>query len=205
MEHDSFERLLDALPKIAESVKQFESEAVQQQVIDGLLQTLMVGANPDADLNVWVDERPNRAPENDLGERVPDPSSNGQVKTGAQQKKKSKPLPRVDAVDFDWSPEGVESLAEFVDRKKPATMVDRNLVVVFYLSEIVKQQPITVGHIVSAFYSCGWNVPADPFNSVSVARSKAKGIDTSNRNELVLTHIGRNIVNNQLPRPAKTK
>lgn len=200
---DRFERLLDALPRIADSVKQFESEQVQQQVIDGLLQALMAPA-PTSDDGAAAAVPP--ADSEQEGPTPPtEPSVNGEAKPATARKRRNKSGPKVDAVDFDWSPANAESLSDFVARKQPRTKPEQNLVVIFYLEQVVKHSPITVGHVVSGFYACGWDVPTDPRNSLSVARSSTKGIETSNLDNIEMTHLGRNIVNNQLPRPAKAK
>lgn len=199
---DKFDRLLEAMPKIAESVNSFSSKDVQRSAFDALIAALGVKvhttATPVVSPNGTTAEPTAEAT---VVEPVPasEPTGNGSPATTKRPRKSSakKVFPRVK--DINFRPEGKVSLRDYAAAKVPETFDQKNLVLVRYLEEILELPGITVGHVLAAYDECGWRSPAIPDNSLMVTASQKLWLDTADTKAIKTTHSGRNVVQYDMP------
>jgi hypothetical protein len=194
---DHFERLLDAMPRIAEAVNAFTSEDNQRAALAALVGAL--GVAPGETRLAY--EIPAVPPgEGDVAEAtgqievdadaaVPEAiSSKG--KSGSRRRRASKkPEP---IRDLDFRPEGKQSFKEFEEEKHPKTIDQKNLTAVFWLEQIAEVPEISAGHVMAAYKERGWREPANPINALQATASRESWIDTKNMKAIVTTPSGRN-------------
>lgn len=209
MAEDRFERLLGALPRIADSVKQFESESVQQQVIDGLLQALMAGDGPvdEAAVNT-EDTSTDQAGEVDV-EETPTQGEKAPRRARAAKKNasmKAQPARRSTSsaisirTDINFRPDNIATLKTFVAEKKPKSLYSKIAVIIFWLIEHSDEQTVDAGAVAAGIREIGERQPADLGNTLSITAGSRYGyINARNRNDLTLTVLGDNLVRHDLP------
>ena len=103
------------------------------------------------------------------------------------------------AKDINFWPTDKQSLPDFAAEKQTTIIHEKNLVVVYYLEEVLGISPIDVSQVLAGYQACGWKAPADPDNSLSVTASKKGWLNTSDRKALSVTHKGRQAVLFDMP------
>lgn len=177
--------LLEAMPKIAEAVKAFP-EALQSQAFDALMQELK-STSP-----VSSSSKPKT------------PRKTSAKETSAPTTKRSRRRGPTTIKDLDLQPEGKESLSAFVDRKKPKTNYARNVVSVYYLTEVLGVTSVSINHVFTCYKDMGWREPTDLANSLAQTASHKRHLDTADLDDIKLTPAGRNHVQHDLPPDVKS-
>lgn len=209
----AFDRLLAAMPRIADAVNAFASEEIQRFAYSALLTAF--GLPPSASL-VGGDEQTPPADESPDAHTVGSnsgemPSPSGVTTSGNSGEKRRKPPRKAPAkksyqrVDVNFRPADGISLRDFVDKKEPASNFQRNLAIVYYFEEHLAQQAITVPHVLAGYRECDWKPPTDPENSLSKTASQYGWLVTSNREAITTTHAGRSFVEYEMPAKADKK
>lgn len=193
---NSFDDLLEQMPRIAEAVKAFP-EAVQPQAFE----MLMAEARGEATA-------------------TPAPPPAGGGRTSARRAKKArKPAASSDAKKparrtagkptwlrgYDMTPKGGVSFKDFVAEKQPNTNHDRNVVAAYYLKEVRGEARVTLDHVYSCYKEQGWREPVHFANNLALTAHRKGYLDTSNMDDIDLTPRGRNRVEQELPEQKKTK
>ena len=200
MGEDPFDRLLDAMPKIAEAVNAFSSLEVQRQAFDALLRAHgrvdVNSVTPDADVP------PAMEPSTDAQSETRTRSqSTTRKKTPSPSKKAASTAPTARGRTVTtWTPnrnlnvrpEGKQSLMDFVTEKNPRNGLEKNLVVVYWLQEILGKEAIDPSDVMAGYRACSWPVPSDLPNGLSVTGSKKGWLDTKSRKDIKLTLAGEN-------------
>lgn len=210
MHEDPFDRLLDAMPKIAEAVNAFSSPEVQRRAFDALLGNLAAAVN--------------EAPAGTTEERSPNPTESvdgpgrGAVKEepkvsadpadepkGSSRRSRGRATKKVWSANknINWMPAGTISLRDFADEKKPANNPERNVVIAYYLVEHLNRESFDVSDVLGGYKAAGWKFPGDPGNSLQVTASSQHWLDTSDMSKIKLLHQGINAVEHELPRVKK--
>jgi hypothetical protein len=212
---DPFDRLLDAMPKIAEAVNVFSSEEVQRRAFDALLATLgrtVTGHSDepptDAQWANWSAEVPAKSAlpaspagtsENGDGQRVT--NARGSRRSRVSTPKKTWTVNR----NINFAPADKPSLRDVVDEKKPKSNKDKNLVAAYYLAEHLGQETFDVSDVMGAFKFMAWPLPTNPANSLQVVASTLSWFDTKDMSKIQLTHIGSDYCEHKLPRSTKKR
>jgi len=203
---EDFERLLTALPRIAEAVNSFSSEHVQRSAFDTLMRELGLptpsatpttitpdGAQPDAN----SDPNDLRNVDTDIGaskEAAPNKRARG---TNA---KRNFTIPR----GLNFAPADKPSLEQVVAEMQPRTQHDKNLLACHYLSEIMQESDIDTGKVLAVYQAASWTAPAHPDTSRQNTASHHGWIDTANMKDIKVVWAGTNHVN-KMPTPQKAK
>lgn len=105
---------------------------------------------------------------------------------------------------LNLEPADKKSLRAFVAEKKPRSNQETNLVIVYYLEKVLGITGITPDHV----YTCYKNINEPTPVLVTSLRNtaSAKGwINTSESNNILVTTLGENMVEHDLPAPEKGK
>ena len=219
-----FDRLMEAMPDIAEAVNAFTLEDNQRAALEALLTAAGVRASAPAPSAVRTT----------LAAGPPLPTTDSAVKdeqaalpvvpetpSGAAaappvvpeaQAAKPKRVRKAAGVkkvysrvkDLNFRPEGKISLRDFWAQKAPGNNHERNLVIVRYLEEFLEIGAIEVGHVLAGYDEVGERSPAIPDNSLMVTASLKGWLDTSDMKAIRTTHGGRNAIQFDMPK-MKTK
>jgi hypothetical protein len=194
MSDDAFDRLLGAMPRIADAVKVLPPE-LQQAAYNDLVAAF--NGTPAVMPKPIATPEPescgaDRAEENEESENV-SPERKAPARKTAARKSSARKNWRADrSVDF-W-PDGKQSFESFAAEKQPRTNHEKNLVAIFWFEEIADLGEIGVNQVLAAFKDRGWNEPANPENALQVAASTKNWLDTSNMKKIATTSTGRNAV-----------
>lgn len=190
--------LLEQMPRIAEVVNTFESEAVQKQAFETLVAALDGKAAPSRP----SDTSPAKT-ESSASSGKPAPRR----RTKAAPKRKGQSVNPGEAVrEIDLRPDGKTSFADFVAEKQPKDNQEKYAVVVYWLEHIYELQPITIAHVAAIFRLFReWKEPKDIAKGVEMAGRRKGTVDWSDMNNLATTPTGRNFVDHDLPRQPKAK
>jgi hypothetical protein len=99
---------------------------------------------------------------------------------------------------LNLSPAGKKSAAEFMAEKSPANAMQKGVVSVYYLRDVVGLEKVSVSAVYTVFKTLGWPLPANLRNKLQQAGSKG-WLDTSDSEDIRLTSMGENLVEHQLP------
>jgi hypothetical protein len=195
--NENYERLVNAMPAIAEAVNAFSSPDVQRRAFEALLTALAptIGSSAASTEEAEGDE-------NGGDER--------QDKRGPRQRRRTRKATTRQEVtaarDLDFFPSGKASLRDFAKEKDPKTVDQRNLVAVYYLEQNLGIAEIGPAHVIAAYKTCNWREPSDAPKQLRNTASKLNWIDTSNSKAIKTTPTGRNTVQRDMPiakEPAK--
>jgi len=197
MDASNYEKLLEAMPAIAEAVNTFKSETVQQNAFQILIKSWL-GNLQAADI-----ERP-REPEpgNDCGTSCDKPGNEThkeEKQNGQKLRKKSNPTPPKVLGELDLKPDGKTSLKDFIAEKKPKSNEEHFAVIIYYLQYTLKTQGITRDHVHTCFKDIGAKCPVDIDAALRMAATRKGWIDTSNSTDLKVKVSGENFVEIDLP------
>jgi len=187
-------KLLAEMPRIAEAVNAFSSEAVQKQAFDALV-AAQQGKSPTKETSQTTPTR--RKPGRKTTRAKRDNND-----TGERKARRATGPPKM-IRDLDLAPKGKTSLKDFVAEKQPKTQHDRNTVSVYYLSRIAEKSPVTVDHVFTCYRLMNWR-PAPQFaNSLALTASRKGYIDTADSQDIKVTPHGDNHVAYDLPKKKK--
>ncbi|MGA6223084.1 hypothetical protein ACPESV_22455 [Streptomyces umbrinus] len=199
MGEQEFDKLLDSMPRIAESINAFTSKEVQRKAFDALVGALNI--SPAGAEEVEVDLLEN----NDNGidsESTTSDSFSESPQSSEAEKKRRKPKPKRDwtaVKDIGFRPEGKTSFKDFVEGKQPSTIDLKGLAAVYYFEQILELEEIGVGHVMAAYKEAGWRNPSNPQNSLQATSSRHHWLDTSNMKAIRTTQRGRDFVEHDMP------
>lgn len=101
--------------------------------------------------------------------------------------------------DFDFRPNGYQSLKEFYNMYVAKSNFEKNLIFVYYLQNILNADSITVDHIFSCYKHLGIKIPLFPQTLIDTKARKG-WIETSNLSSLKTTREGINFLEHDLPK-----
>ena len=134
--------------------------------------------------------------EEDTGSAKPKKPTKKLVKK-IKTKAKTPPTPKYDK-NLNLKPSGKKSFIDFAAEKKPTSNSHKIIVCVYYLSEEIKLPKINPNHIFTCFKVANWRIPKDLLSTLRESSSRTLGIDTSDPNNIRLTHMGENLVQHGL-------
>lgn len=212
MAEDQFDRLLDAMPRIAESVNAFSSEEVQRSAFQALVDALRLNGScsPGAPKvqDALTDEAESGAKaasddtnDTDTATDTDAKSSRRRVSRRTSGAKKNYIIPR----GMNFAPREKPSLEEFVAEKQPRNQHERNLAAVYYLSQVMEENPIDTGKVLAVYKAAGWSAPARPDQALRNTASAKSWIDTADTRDIKLAWAGENYLENKMPQPAAAK
>jgi hypothetical protein len=102
--------------------------------------------------------------------------------------------------DLNLKPKGKRSLADFVAEKKPNSNLEKITIFVYYLKHDLNIERINPSHVFTCFKDQNWRVPADLVNAMQFTASQKGWLDTSDMENVIITTIGENHVEHDLPR-----
>jgi hypothetical protein len=197
-----FERLLKALPDIASAVNQFESATVQEQAFEALVRALGLAEPPPAAAPAVAGMDFATSANGDLNGEAGEVETETTTTTTRRRRRPASTAVSADR-DIDFRPAGKQSFRDFVAEKKPATNDERNLIAVYYLEQILGMSRIGASHVLAAYKDCNWREPASPVNSLQVTASRKNWLNTADITAIRTTPPGRNMVEHDMPLPAK--
>lgn len=195
---EELEKLLEAMPKIAEAVNSFSSEDVQKSAFSTLVATFSGTANGTREQGVNGSSQVTDVDDADEEDNASgDGESANQREAQRVKKVRKAPQKRNYAIpkDINFRPDGKTSLRDFAAEKSPKTLAEKNLLLTFYFEEFLEVSDISTGHILAGYNECGWKPSNDPANSLATTASKNRWLDTSNMKAITTTHSGRNYIN----------
>jgi hypothetical protein len=205
----SLERKLRLMSKIAEAVKEFDDPEIKRAAFHLLASDLGVEAPPEptapADLRVvqpQIEEMANQ----DSASVVPDVEGKAQSGAARQPRARKAGSKKSWSIDkeVNFWPADKQSLREFADQKKPRSIEQKNVVIVYYLTEILGMSAVNVGQVLAGFVACQWKPSNAPDVSLRVTASKYAWLDTSDSKAIKLTHAGRRFVEFDLPKSVES-
>ncbi|WP_432477196.1 hypothetical protein [Nocardioides sp. GXQ0305] len=207
---DTFDRLLDAMPRIAEAVNAFGSEKNQRAALDALIRAIGVPdetgsadekANPVLRGLPTLQEPSAPAAKDEDHEESDDDNSPKQAKRRkGKNGKKSYNVPK----NLNFAPSGQPSLYEFIEEKKPRTNDEKSLLACYYLSEMMGFQDVTVERILAVYIAADWSPPAHPDSSLRGAAHRTGWIDTANTDSIKVTWKGETHIKSKMPGEKKS-
>jgi len=122
----------------------------------------------------------------------------GVTSAGSTSKKRVKSsAPSLDKM-LNLNPDDNQSWAEFSGSKNPRAAEKKVVVAVYYLTHILKLTAISANQAYTCFRHVGWKLPADFMNALH--RTGSLGwLDTSERENIIVTPAGINLVEHRLP------
>lgn len=122
-------------------------------------------------------------------------------KTSGSKKSRTKSIPRL-IKELNLVPKGKQSGKEFAEEKNPGNVRAKCVVCAYYLREVISVQEISVDHVYTFFKAAGWPIPSDLVNTLQQAGS-AGWLDTSDQKNILITPMGENLIEHELPKPSK--
>lgn len=208
---DTFERLLKAMPDIAEAVNAFSSEENQRAALDALVRAMGVTGTAPTISPTLAEPPKSEGNGNDSAGRSTEgvdnkietgppsgpPVTGGTARTAGRRRRPAKKLEPVR--DIDFRPEGKQSFKDLVEAKKPANIDQKNVLAVYWLEQVAEIPEIGVGHVMAAYKDRDWPEPTNPVNSLQATASRQHWIDTRNTKAIITTPGGRNQVKHEMP------
>lgn len=208
MPEQEFERLLDAMPRIAEVIKNFESGAMQQRAFDALVQsfgTVTTTGSQDTkpiSVNTSVDPKVTDQINQASPSQEAEPSiiSNPDARTSKTNGSRKRPRRQWTAErDIDFWPPGKKSFSDLVAEKLPTTMDQKNLIAVYWFEQEAEHEEINIGKILAAYKAVGWAEPRQADSRLRSTACREHWIDTSTMKAIKTTPGGRNMVQHRMP------
>lgn len=117
--------------------------------------------------------------------------------------KKTKSIISMDK-SLNLSPAGKTSAMQFGSEKSPSNVIQKSVVAVYYLRDVLELEKVTVEGVFTFFKTLTWPVPADLKNTLQQAGTHGF-LDTSDNQNIKLTSLGENLVEHDLPTKGKAK
>lgn len=194
MAQEQYDRMIAAMPAIAEAVNSFQSKSAQDLVLRTLLESL--GAKPPR--HAAADDDADAAtPAEEGSDESPAPRRTR--KTSGRRSGSNDP-----SMDDDLNihPAGVESLKEFFARSGQKNQNEAILAIVYWLQEIAKVETVGFDQIFTAFRLLGEKVPGSFGGKVSQTGSKG-WLKDSKSTSVTLSVAGTNHVEHEMLKRAK--
>lgn len=99
--------------------------------------------------------------------------------------------------NFDFRPNGKESLKEFFGKYDTKSNLEYNLIFIYYLQEVVGETNINVDMVYSCYRHLNLKVPVFP-QTLRDTRSRKGWIDTADSDNLKITREGRNFMEHEI-------
>jgi hypothetical protein len=94
-------------------------------------------------------------------------------------------------------------LREFYSQKGPGNFTEQNAVFVYYLNRIREIEDVTTNHVFTCYKEVGARLPGALYQSLLDTNRNKGWIDTSNMGKILISPIGENFVEHDLPRKNK--
>ncbi|MCU7493308.1 MAG: hypothetical protein HF300_15910 [Ignavibacteria bacterium] len=107
--------------------------------------------------------------------------------------------------EISLRPDGVKSFKEFVKEKDPKSDQEKCLVAVYYLKMNLNIENIDANYVFTCFKDAGWRTPANLTTTLTVLSSQKGWVDTSSLKSIVLTNLGEDYVEHDLPAKGKNE
>ncbi|MFF4163749.1 hypothetical protein [Streptomyces sp. NPDC001741] len=206
MGEQEFDKLLDAMPRIAESINAFTSKEVQEKAFDALATALNLSPAVSEEVEEYLPEDDEGEADSKFATMAPAIGSKGDaaVDSGAtapeRKRRKARPKRNWMAVkDIGFRPVGKVSFKEFIEEKQPSTIDLKGLTAVYYFEQILELEEIGVGHVMAAYKEAGWRNPSNPENALQATSSRHHWLNTSDMKAIKTTQRGRDWVDHDLP------
>lgn len=187
MSDESLSDTMQALRNIAAVVNAFESEEVQRRAFE-LLVRYVLGDHAAASAPSGTET-----------------SQEGQGQTTQRntrnrtRKPSAKPKGPTLRHDVDLSPDGLQSLKDFVSSiTQPNTHQGRQAVIIYWLTRIANFNSIDVNAVYTCYKELAWKPPVDLANSLSVTATRKRYFNTSDLSSIHLEQRGENYVEHEL-------
>jgi len=103
--------------------------------------------------------------------------------------------------DLDLKKSGnTPALREFYAQKKPETFTEQNTVFVYYLNRLREIEDVTPNHIFTCYKEVGARLPGALYQSLLDTNRNKGWIDTGDTARILITPIGENFVEHDLPK-----
>jgi hypothetical protein len=123
------------------------------------------------------------------------------TKKKAAGNKKQRASSKPDTVgNLNLRPEGKQTFIDFVKEKEPSNNWEKGTVAIFYLTRILGLEKAGLDHVYTCFLEASWRLPANIGNTLQVAASKQRWLDTSSMDDIRMTARGENLVKLDLPK-----
>jgi hypothetical protein len=134
----------------------------------------------------------------------PIPSAAKPINSG--KTKGSKKIKTIMSMDksLNLSPPDKVSAVQFATEKSPTNLMQKCVVAVHYLRDIIEMEKVTARAVFTFFKHLNWPAPADIKNTLQQAGT-AGWLDTADSEDIKLTSLGENLVEHDLPAKAKAK
>ena len=204
-ELSGLDALLTRMEAIAKAVNAFTSEAVQHEAFSALI-AAFEGKRHDGQRQVAAVPSSQQPLTGDAPEE-PTRREGRIVKSARAKRASSGSRSEWKMVkDLDLNPQAKQSFADFINERKPRSNEDKYPVIVYYLSEVLGIEEISIGHIGTVFRLMKeWKEPTNLVGGLGVASSRKGTLDTSSYEDIKLTPAGRNFVEHDLPPKLKAK
>ena len=176
---------LETMSEVAKCMDAIDDKSVQKRILTWAW-ARYIGGSPEPAVE-----------KADLTKATIQKTSKTKSKRKSSKRKKKTSLSMVR--DLNLKPGGQDSLNEFVASNNPSNMIGRITVAVYYLAQIVGVEQVSVDHIYTCFKWIGWPLPVQFMNMIHQAGAKG-WLDSSDRENIVLTTLGENFVEHELPK-----
>jgi hypothetical protein len=190
MSNGDVNELIDQLPKIAEAVNSFQSEALQQQAFAAIMAKIGV--------ETPTPKTPDSAEIIETAAKTVNPGGHKATRTKGRAKKSYSA-----DKSLDLRPTDKKSFRDFANEKLPSNNDDRVTVSVYYLVEVLEVAAIGPPQILACFQNMKWRPPADIANAVQKVGSVYGWVDSKESENIKLTSGGRTAVEYDMPRAKK--
>jgi len=147
----------------------------------------------------WAWAKFSSTPSSLLGDENPKKKAKGKApKKGAKGPAKSK-TSRTMLKTLNLTPSGKISFKDFVGEKQPSSNLERCVVAVHYVANILQEASVTADHVFTCFKIQHWRLPADIDNTLQYVASQKGWLDTANMSDIKLTTHGDNLIEHELP------
>jgi len=102
--------------------------------------------------------------------------------------------------NLNLRPSGKTALEKFAPEKAPGSALERNVVIVYYLKEVLRLDDVTVDHVFTCYRAMKWKLPSDLRNSLATTKAKKGWLDAGDMDSIQLTTVGTNYVEHDLPK-----
>lgn len=214
MPTEEFEHMLEAMPKIADAIKQLPQE-LHDKAFDALISSLRgspsdkAGARSSA-TDLHARPRDSEEDQTDAAESIETDQNGSSPRT--RRAAKSAPAKRqgrrswAPVRDIDFRAPGKKAFRELIEEKQPNSNLQKNLLAVYWLEQIYEVSEIGVGHVLAAFKEANWREPSHPDTTLQQTASAKHWLDTADMKHIKTTASGRNAVEHDMPIPSsKTK
>lgn len=99
----------------------------------------------------------------------------------------------------------ISSLKDFYIKKKPTSAQERNAVFIYYLKKMLKIENVSIDHVYTCYKAVSAKVPGRLYQNIIDTRKRKGWIITENINDLSIGTLGENFVEQDLPKPQKSK